>query len=70
MNEITKPIPITVRIPADLYAQLLEKAQKEDRSLNAQIVRALAEHMGGQSELERRIADLERRIANTPPFGD
>jgi hypothetical protein len=63
MNEITKPIPITIRIPADVYAQLVEQANKESRSLNAQIVRVLSEAVAGQSELERRIAELERRIA-------
>jgi hypothetical protein len=63
MNEITKPIPITIRIPADVYAQLVERANKESRSLNAQIVRVLSEAVAGPSERERRIAELERRIA-------
>jgi predicted transcriptional regulator len=37
--------PTTVRIPAEIKSELEEIANKERRSLNAQIVVALAEHI-------------------------
>jgi hypothetical protein len=37
--------PLTVRIPASLLAQMKEYAQRNNRSLNGEIVTALEEHM-------------------------
>ncbi len=35
----TKMVKLTVRLPEDMYAQLAEKAKKEDRSINGQVLR-------------------------------
>jgi hypothetical protein len=51
-----------LRLPPELHERIRKEAHKAGVSVNEYIVRALSEYMGGQSELERRIADLERRI--------
>jgi hypothetical protein len=56
-NDITTPVPVrvyngamtaervvlNVRLPADLHAEVKRIAEREDRSLNAQIIRFLRE---------------------------
>jgi hypothetical protein len=53
-----------LRLPAVLHERVRTESNKAGVSINEYIVRALSEYMGGQSELERRIADLERHIAS------
>lgn len=38
--------PLSLRVPKTLLAELRELARKEDRSLNAQIVRMLRQGLG------------------------
>jgi hypothetical protein len=52
-----------LRLPPALHDRIRKEAEKAGVSVNEYIVRALSDHLGGQSELERRIAELERRIA-------
>jgi hypothetical protein len=52
-----------LRLPPTLHNRIRVEAEKAGVSVNEYIVRALSDHLGGQSELERRIAELERRIA-------
>lgn len=58
-----------LRLPPTLHDRIRKEAEKAGVSVNEYIVRALSDHLGGQSELERRIAELERRIA-APAQGD
>jgi len=58
------------RLPHSLYEQLTSAAQQEGRSLNAEIVARLQRSFGFDGsgavlsdQVERRLADLERRMA-------
>jgi hypothetical protein len=43
MVDVPKTIPLTVRLPEDLHAALAERAHRDARSLNGQIVFLLRE---------------------------
>lgn len=56
MAKKSKLIPITIRVPEDEYNFILASSEKENRSLNAQIVtllqEAIAARRAQQSNLE------------------
>lgn len=43
---------ITLRIPDDVYRELVKVSEENDRSVNSEIVRAIKEHIYGRGEKE------------------
>jgi predicted HicB family RNase H-like nuclease len=48
-----KPITSNIRVPADLWERLRERAFSERTSVNALIVQAIAEKLDGYEELRK-----------------
>jgi hypothetical protein len=46
--------PVTLRVPVELLEEYRQVADQEDRSLNAQIVRAMREWLGGWRTRDER----------------
>ncbi len=53
-----------LRLSTELYELVKTKAKAADRSMNEEIVQALNSFYEVQSEQNRRIAELERRLAS------
>ncbi len=45
---LDKPVTTSLRMPGEVYNDLMRVAEREDRTLNAQIVRALKEWLQTQ----------------------
>ena len=53
-----------LRLPPELYVAIKEAAAQSKQSMNEYIVTALTQYMAVKDEHERRIADLEIRVAD------
>jgi len=51
-----------LRLPAELYERIRSKSEQAGISINEYIGRTLADSFGGQSELERRVTELEETL--------
>jgi len=63
----TEDAHFRLRLPEDLHAQLIEVAEKNQRSINAEIVARLKASLRWEAhdpdEMARYIDDLDRRMA-------
>lgn len=53
MDTLHEEVRITLRMPADVAAQMKRSARANDRSFNGEIVRALREYLARQQQQER-----------------
>lgn len=53
-----------LRLPPELYAAIKEAAAQSNQSMNEYIVMALTQFMSVKDAHEKRIADLEIRVAD------
>lgn len=53
-----------LRLPPELYAAVKEAAAQSNQSMNEYIVMALTQFMSVKDAHEKRIADLEIRVAD------
>ena len=56
-------IRFTLRLPEDLHIILKQQADAAGRSMNEQIIYALIHYVGTMDKQERRITELEKRLA-------
>lgn len=56
-----------LRLPPELYELIKTKAAEADRSMNEEILQALTSFYNVESEQNRRIAELERRLQLLSP---
>jgi hypothetical protein len=62
-TKTAKAIPLMVRLPPELHAQVVEAAQGRNVSLNEFIVSALSDRLNSdEPALDQRLTELERRI--------
>jgi hypothetical protein len=69
-------VPLTLRLPEGLRAQIAAEADKAERSLNAEILWRLGQTLGeewrrfiaGVEEKEKRSEEIVERIGQSPLF--